>query len=143
MTAPANFPLTLYRGDTYRWEFRTWEDAAKTIPFDLTGVVAKAEIRDQPGGLTIVPLDCQVTLPNIIAVALLLDAARLVPTRGVWDLQLTFASGDVNTIVAGAVTQTPDVTDSTLTALAAEPVVALRPVSPASPASPLRIRGVS
>lgn len=114
---PSAFPLNLYRGDTFRVQFQTWSDAGKTQPADLTGVEAKAEIREQPSGVVIVPIDCTITLPNIIDLLLTATNARLVPARGVWDLQLTYPGGDVLTIVAGPVTQTLDVTDSTLPAV--------------------------
>ena len=34
---PADYNLTLYRGDTGRWRFVLWADAGKTQPLDLTG----------------------------------------------------------------------------------------------------------
>lgn len=109
---PGGFPLTLYRGDSYRWSFVLWADAAKTAPADLTGVVAKAEIRDKPNGTKVVALTCHVNLPNTITA--ILDAASSVqlPLTGAWDLQLTYPDGQVATVLAGAVTVTPDVTDS-------------------------------
>lgn len=115
---PSVFPLGLYRGDTYRVQFKAWLDAGKTQAADLAGVTAKAEIREQPSGAVIVPFDCTITPPNIIDLVLTAENSRLVPARGVWDLQLTYPGGDVLTIVAGPVTQTPDVTDSTLPAAA-------------------------
>jgi hypothetical protein len=130
---PAVFPLSLYRGDTYRLQLHTWDDTAKTQPTDLTGVVAKAEIRDQPSGLVIVPLLCTITLPNTIDVVLTAENAKLVPPRGAWDLQLTYLSGDVQTIVAGPVAQTPDITDSTL------PVLSLAVRGGQAPARSLRL----
>lgn len=108
---PADYPLDLYRGDTGRWRFKLW--GANGVPFDLTGVIPKSEIRDRPGGTKIVVLVCTVTMPNIIDVALMPNDSNTLLPKGAWDLQLTFLSGDVVTPVAGAVTVTPDVTDST------------------------------
>jgi hypothetical protein len=108
---PASLPLELYRGDTFRLQI-TLSDQ-NNVPLDLTGVVAKSEIRDRPAGSIIVPFQCTVTLPNIIDLALLTVDSRNLPAQGVWDLQLTYLSGDVATAVAGPVTVTPDVTDST------------------------------
>ncbi len=110
---PANLALDIYRGDTSRWQFKLWSDTAKTIPIDLTGVTPKAEIRDKPAGTVLSELDCEVETTNVINVSLLPDASRSLPKKGYWDLQLTHPGGDVTTIVAGAVTVTPDVTDST------------------------------
>ena len=109
---PGVFPLVLYRGDSYRWSFVLWADTAKTVPADLTGVVAKSQIRDKPAGATVVNMLCAVTLPNIIAMTLDATSSQSLPPAGVWDLQLTYAAGDVATVLAGVVTVTPDVTDS-------------------------------
>lgn len=109
---PGAYPLTLYRGDTYTWRFVLWTDEAKTIPADLVGVTVKAEIRDKPGGATIIPLACVVEMPNAILATLNAASSALLPLVGAWDLQLTYAEGEVATILAGMVTTTPDVTDS-------------------------------
>jgi hypothetical protein len=111
---PATYSLTLYRGDTHRWSFRCWQDAAKTIPADLTGMVPKAEIREAPSGSTIVTMTCTLSLPNTIDVLLSSTLSKTVPSGGVWDLQLTDSGGEVKTIVAGATSLTPDITDSTI-----------------------------
>jgi hypothetical protein len=110
---PASYPLTLYRGDTYRWAFTFFADAAMTVPADLTGVTVAAEIRDRPGGSAITALACAQT-SNVITVALSSAACQGLPTSGCWDLQLTYLSGDVATVLAGSVTVTPDVTGSTV-----------------------------
>jgi hypothetical protein len=109
---PADLPLDIYRGDTTRFQVKLWSNGG-TTPFDLTGATAKAQIRERPAGVQITDLQCVITLPNIIDVALLSDDSHKLPSKGAWDLQLTFLSGDVLTPLAGAVTVTPDVTDST------------------------------
>jgi hypothetical protein len=111
--SPGVYPLSIYQGDTYRWAIRVWADADKSEPVDLNGVEVKAEIRDQPGGRTIVPLACEVEHPNTITMQLQADASANVPRpTAVWDLQLTFTDGVVRTLRAGPVTVTPAVTDS-------------------------------
>jgi hypothetical protein len=108
---PGKFALAIYRGDSYRWQFKLWSDAAKTQPVDLTGVEVKAEIRDKAAGKVLGAMTCDVTVPNIIDASLsATDTAAL--KSGVWDLQLTYPGGDVGTVLAGAVTVTVDVTDS-------------------------------
>jgi hypothetical protein len=110
---PADFPLEIYRGDSGHWQFKLWADTARTTPVDLTGVVAKSEIRDKPMGGLITPLDCAITLPNIIDVRLTSqESYKLTAKGGSWDLQLTYPSNEVVTPLAGAVAVTPDVTDS-------------------------------
>jgi hypothetical protein len=108
---PATLPMDLYRGDSSAMRLQFWDSGNN--PIDLTGVVAKSQIRDRPAGSTIVNLVCTITLPNTIDVTLLATDSGTLPTQGVWDLQLTYPSGDVRTPVAGPVTVTPDVTDST------------------------------
>ena len=111
---PGVFNLDLYRGDTYRWQFKLWTDAEKTDPADLTDVTVKAEIRDKPGGTKITPLDLHHhRTEHHRRRPVRRTASQLLDAKGSWDLQLTYASGDVATVLAGAVTVTADVTDST------------------------------
>jgi hypothetical protein len=112
---PATYPLSLYRGDTYAWQFKLWQDDAKTQPVDLTGATAKAEVRYTTGGTEILAMTCTITPPNIINVSL--PAAVWVAwpfnssKRPAWDLQVT-QSGAVTTYVAGPVSVVGDITDS-------------------------------
>jgi len=107
---PANLDLDLYRGDSARMQVTLWDKAH--APIDLTDVVARAEIRDRAAGTIVIPLTCVITLPNIIDVTLAASDSMNLPPAGGWDLQLTYASGEVNTPIAGLVRVTPDVTDS-------------------------------
>jgi hypothetical protein len=112
---PGDYPLELYRGDSRRWRFSFSSKSPSGVvtPFNLTGVTPKAEIRDKPtGGKLIAPLTCTLTLPNVVDVALLAEDSKQLLSKGAWDLQFTYASGDVLTFIAGAVTATGDVTDS-------------------------------
>lgn len=113
---PDLFHLDIYRGDTHEWTFTLWQDEAKTIPVDLTGLELEAEIRNAPSGATIIDLDCVAPIPTNgqIKVTLTAENARLVPVNGAWDLQITYPDGRVRTFVAGRVRNTLDVTDSTL-----------------------------
>lgn len=114
MATPGEYKLYIYRGDSFRRQAVLWMDQAKTQPADLTGVTAKAEIRDKPAGKKIVSMACTITLPNIVDATLTAAASgSLTITKGVWDLQLTYPSGDVVTVLAGPVVVTPDVTEST------------------------------
>lgn len=113
MTTPASYPLDLYRGDTFRVKFKLWKDKAKTDPVDLAGVAVAAQIRSQPNSSAILQeLLCTVTLPNIIEVSMTPDETAKLPSAGAWDLQLTYPNTDVQTILAGPVTVTVDVTRS-------------------------------
>lgn len=109
--------MDLYRGDTYAWRFRMWEDTAHSQPLDLSEATAKAEIRDKPGGNTIMDLACTVELPNVVMVRLdAEDWDQWTLKKAAWDLQLTWPGPQIVTVVAGPVAVTPDVTDSTVIA---------------------------
>jgi len=103
---PAMLPLDLYRGDDYSLQVRMWNDAAHSIPADLTGVSARGEIRQ---GETVMLLDVAVELPNLINVNLAAADWTLAVGAGNWDLQLIFADSKVRTIIAGAVTIKGDI----------------------------------
>lgn len=110
---PGKYDLKLYRGDSYSWQFKLWEDSASTVPLDLAGSTVAVEIRDKPSGSKIVQLASTITAPNIINVTLSAVACKSCPPKGGWDLQITFPDGKVLTPVAGMVTVIPDYTAST------------------------------
>jgi hypothetical protein len=109
---PGSYALNIYRGDDHAWRFILWADEAKTTPTDLTGITAKAEVRDRSGGAIVVTATVTITLPNIIDMVLGHTQTRTLPASGRWDLQLTNAAGNVATILAGPVKVTGDITDS-------------------------------
>src|SRR5262245_8272811 len=110
-SGPGVYDLSLYHGDSYRWQFVLWSDAAQTVPLDLTDVTVKAEIRDKPGGSKLAAMTCEVTLPNTVAVVLPASLWTAITfAKGAWDLQLTYLSGEVHTLLAGSVEVTMDVT---------------------------------
>ena len=108
---PANLPLDIYRGDSMRLRVKLFDQGH--APIDLTDVIVKAEIRDRPAGTNITTLTCTIELPNTIEVVLFAGDSHKLPQQGVWDLQLTYPSGEVKTALAGQVQVTADVTDST------------------------------
>ena len=114
---PGKYDLRLYRGDTYRWRFVLWQDANHSVPTDLTGCVAKSEIRDKSGGTIKASMVCTIVLPNYVDVYLSDEVCSTLNSSGVWDLQITTnngaPNGDVFTVLAGTMTLTGDVTDST------------------------------
>lgn len=109
---PGHYNLHLYRGDSYAWQFVLWQDAARTVPVDLAGATTKAEIRNEPGGLFVLPMTTAVTLPNKVTTNLAAVDSVRTPAFGAWDLQVTFASGDVRTVLRGDVITDTDVTDT-------------------------------
>lgn len=117
---PGPYTLQVYRGDSYRWQFTCFDDVNQTQPSDLTGVTVNSQIRDRPGGNYICSLTCTVTPPNIINTHLAAVDSGKLSGSAVWDLQLTYASGDVATILAGPVNITTDVTGGPLPMPAAD-----------------------
>jgi hypothetical protein len=109
----ATVPLAIYQGDTYAWDFWLWEDSDATIPVDLTGVEAKAEIRLRSAAPILVNLPVKVTLPNEITATLSRDdSLKLAQSNARWDMQLTLPDKSVTTIMAGPVTVTRAITES-------------------------------
>ena len=108
---PGNYQLNIYQGDTHRWSFRLWADEDQSSPVDMSGATAAAEIRDKPGGTVLTDMGCSIT-GNSIDMLLTAANSRLIVVNGVWDLEITFASGDVQTVLKGKVLLTADVTHS-------------------------------
>lgn len=108
---PGSYALELYRGDSYAWQFVLWLDAAHTTPADLTDALAFAEIRNSAGGTLYLELVCVVNAPNTIDVELPADTwPDTHISKGVWDLQVSYLNGAVQTVLAGPVKITRDVT---------------------------------
>jgi len=108
---PGSGNLDIYRGDTKRWQFKLWTDAKRTLPADLAGALAQATIRDKllKGDFELA-MACQITQPNVIDMELTATQSRTLPGTGVWDLQITYPSGDTYTVLKGNVMVTQDVT---------------------------------
>ena len=110
---PGELPLDLYRGDTYQWRLILWQDEARTVPADLTGATAAAEIRDKPGGTLLATMVCVVEQPQFINMTLpASEWEDWCKTRSaVWDLEITMPGDVVLTVLRGQVTITLDVTE--------------------------------
>lgn len=111
---PQSMSLSVYRGDCYHWTFTFWNDPDATDPYVLTDATAKSEFRAKPGAPVLAAPTCTVIEPNTVDVFLPADQSQLLIGKMVWDLQMTFPDGCVKTLVAGGVTVTADVTDSSL-----------------------------
>jgi hypothetical protein len=117
---PYFYPLTFRRGDTRAWRFLFFADEAASIPYDLDGFTAAAQMRADPDAARALDLRCEITLPNTIDVDLD-EGVSALAVPGVWDLEIrTAAPVDwlsavplppvVRTLVAGPVVVAPDVT---------------------------------
>jgi hypothetical protein len=106
---PVYYSVELYRGDSFRMQVRLWADAGKTQPVDLTGASVAAEIRPAPGAIPAASFTCAITA-NVIDVSLSAADSLNVPQSAYWDLQITYASGDVQTVIAGGVSVRGEIT---------------------------------
>lgn len=113
VSEPARKDLKAYRGDTLTLTVRMWADAIGGTPSDLTGVTARAEIRDVPSGLLLMTMSAAV-VGNEINVTLPASSWAGFPARSsaAWDLELTYPGGVIRTILAGAVSIGGDVTQA-------------------------------
>lgn len=111
---PGTFDLDLYQGDTNTWEFRLWDDLAKTAPHNLATSTVLAQVRRSPGGRILFTLDLTVVLPHRILAALPATAWDTIDVcqplqKASWDLQVTDAEDKVQTVLKGDVFITADV----------------------------------
>lgn len=104
-----SYSLEIYRGDSYARRFLLWSDTASSVPVDLTGVTAAAQIRAAPDLPVMVTPVCVVTLPNIIDLHVAAADSALADS-GRWDLQLTYSDGTIQTVLSGRVLVTADIT---------------------------------
>ena len=95
------------RGDSGQVIFRKGTQADKNAPFvptDLTGVTVKAQVRSKPNGYVVfefVP-DYSQAADGYIILNVDADVTELIKvTEAVWDVQLTWPSGTVQTLFGG------------------------------------------
>lgn len=139
MSKPAKVNFQIYQGATFRKTVRLLTypydvklvdgvivnaatglpaDEADLIPVNLTGCTARMQVREAvdaadvllelttaSGGLALTPLDGVITLYVSDE-----DTALLEWTRGVYDLEIEFANGDVVRRLYGTVSVSPEVT---------------------------------
>jgi len=101
---PERLDLKLYQGDT----------VSLTIPvpvsIDIDGAEAAAQIRASASSDDIAATFDAVIEKQFITLTLTHDEATGLPTRGVWDCEVTLPDGSVRTIVTGRVDVSPEVT---------------------------------
>jgi hypothetical protein len=111
---PADYPLTLYRGDTRVLELEFTHDDES--PLDLSGYEALAQIRearDSASVLAEMHVDDSNASAGRLRLRLDADDTNLSVARAYWDLQLTRTSdGFVRTWLYGAVRIRGDVSRS-------------------------------
>jgi hypothetical protein len=108
MARPGAYSLAIYRGDSFREQFSLSQDGQ---PVDLTGATAAAEIRGAPQSLPLYAFTCTI-VDNVITIAMTAAETAVLPAHAYWDLQVTHATGEVQTFVAGGANVQDDITGS-------------------------------
>lgn len=117
MAAPFEVNLTIYQGATFRQSV-TWKSGTPAAPVDLTGCTARMQIREKVDSATVLATftteDGGITLGAALGTVEVFASdettAGYTFTRGVYDLEVEFVSGEVRRLMAGKVTVSPEVT---------------------------------
>lgn len=106
---PQTVDLALYAGDDFMLAVTVTNP--DNSPADLTGETATAQVRATAGAADPAAgaFVCSIAA-NVVTLTLAHAVTATLPSSAVWDCQLTSSTGDVRTIVHGAVTMTADVT---------------------------------
>lgn len=107
---PSNQDLVVYKGD-YVDIYVTINDASNN-PVDLTGWTPKAQFKQSFADYSPVNLTCSLTgTPGQVRIYLpSATSSTLAPGSYIWDFQLTSATGQTRTYLAGDVTVYNEVT---------------------------------
>ena len=122
------------RGDTFPARVTLWQDAGHTQPWDLTGAVLLAEVRQSTGSPVLATFQLTLTAPNIVDFLLDEDVTSTLPYGGAvpaWDLQATWPGtpkSTVRTLVRGTLKVAGDITDSTAAVRGVAPTIQERRV---------------
>lgn len=119
MTIPAQFPISLYQGDSFKLFFRVKvrNDQGVVDYQSLASSTPKAQIRASAdtGGTPLAEFTCtlsnQNTVPGGVTIELSsVQTAGLTASSGVWDAEVLYQSGEKKTFLAGPVTIIKQVT---------------------------------
>lgn len=120
MTTPAKLKLTIYQGATFRRRLR-WSTKAGA-PIDLTGCSARMQVRSEiesPVALMEFKSGAalgenSITLGGADGTIVLYASAETTEAiawdKGVWDMEIVMANGDVERLVAGSMVVSKGVT---------------------------------
>lgn len=122
IVAPSDIEITIYQGATFRHSF-TWKSGpteVSALPVDLTGCVARAQVRETHGSAvaiaTLTTENGGVILGGATGtITLYLSAATTTafptPAKPVrWDLEIVWPDGDVVRLLEGQARISPEVT---------------------------------
>lgn len=111
---PVNKNLTIYRGDSFDFDFRLREKNPDGTPgdyLDLTGATPKAQVRTSNDETSVAAeFTCSLG-PEAGQVHLELSPEQTATLgNGVWDVQIQFADGKIRTYLTGSVATVKEVT---------------------------------
>lgn len=106
---PAVVDLNIYQGDDLVLDVTVMDNAVPPAPFDLTGYTAEAQLRAATDSVSSVDMTATV-LANVVTVTLAAADSATLPLKGVWDVQVTSATGVITTLAGGKFTLYGDVT---------------------------------
>lgn len=106
---PANYDLVIYKGDFV--SIKLTMNNEDDTPMSLAGAVPKAVLKSDYSDQYQRPFQCTIINGNEVNVFLPSEeSSALLPGSYIWDFQITFASGQTRTFLAGDVTVYDEVT---------------------------------
>jgi len=106
---PPTVDITIYRNDTEVKTVRVKNRATRQLE-DLTGVTALMQLRATPDSATVLYTFTTTIANNEITITIpQAHWATITWTTGVYDLQLTYAGGVIDTLFRGTITVEKDV----------------------------------
>jgi hypothetical protein len=115
MSAPANYDITLVRGDSFKKVFQILTQLNETpeVPLDLTDAVVKASTKQQMHSFSGIDFTVTMTIPEQGFFQLDLSAeqtAMMCGTKWIWDTEMTL-NGQTSTLLSGVINILPGVTE--------------------------------
>jgi hypothetical protein len=105
-----NAPLYIYQGDDYAGVVTVLDSNGAAV--DLTGYTPKAQIRLGPAdhNPVVVDITTSLVLPNMVSLSIPHSMTTTLNGNYVWDFQLTASDSTIETLLAGGVVVTLEVT---------------------------------
>jgi hypothetical protein len=105
---PAQVNLAIYAGDDFSFTLTATNPDNSAV--DFTGAVISSQIRAQPGSSTIAATFTNSVAANVITLTLPAAISQTLSGVLLWDIEVTYSTGQIHTLAAGTVSITPDVT---------------------------------
>lgn len=112
MSQPKRVSIGHYRGDTFTALLKVWDDDARTVPTDLSGVTITAQIRATTEATEVLAEFVIAVDGNEILLSLAPDVTQDLPATSTFDVQADWNGDgtDVTTLLVAAFQVAPDVT---------------------------------